>query len=341
MKEVTGAVHVAGCSGTAILTQQEEIGDGPGIAVMAVHSNTLCGYSFLFHDLSQRGPTIGHSIGELIRSFKKKSELLLLFPDPCPVQTKTLFNSIQEECKFLLPFIGGCASGKAGRKETCQFSDKDAAGESISGIYLTGEFVHEIRIVQACYPVSGPLIVTRARGNCVQELRGRPAVEHLSQLIEQPDPRKISEALDYVMIGLPVGSSSTGLETGNYVIHNITGIEPSDKSFFTTEEIREGQTLSFVVQDQTRALIEFEEMLDELTQSFAAHPPRFGLYFNSAGNRVSSSRPKDAEIQLIRKYLGEMPLIGFHTSSAIAPIHQINCLHTFSGILVLISDPME
>jgi small ligand-binding sensory domain FIST len=341
VKDVTGAVHVAGCSGIGVITNQEEIEDSPGIAVMAVHSDTLSGYSFLYHDLMEKNLTIGRSMGELVRRFRKGSELMVLFPDPYSFESSSLFNTIREECHSSLTLTGGCASNEVNSKQTYQFSEKDVASNSISGIYLTGDFTHTIGITQACHPVSGPLIVTRADEKVIHELRGRPALEYLTQLIKEPDPKRFSEVLEYLMIGLPVDPSGTELESGKYIVRHITGVDPSNSSIIINDEITPGQPLTFVMRDRKRALQEFEELLDEIAQSQASNPPRFGLYFNCAGRGNSLYQSPNTDIQLIQKYLGEIPLIGFFTFGEIAPINQQNYLHTFSGILTLISDPEE
>ncbi len=341
VKTVTGASRIAGCSGIGVLTHQEEIEIGPGIAVMAVHSDMISGYTFLFRNLSERDSTIGHAIGESMRTFRRGSELLVLFPDPYSVHAPVLLNSIREESGSQVTLIGGCASGEENQKQTYQMGDEHAATGSVSGIYLTGEFSHAIGTAQACHPVSGPLLVTRARGGRIQELRGRPALEYLLQLIQEPVAENLSEALRDLMIGLPVDPSSTELQSGNYIVRKITGIDPSDGSILTAEEITEGQPLSFVVRDQTRAIQEFEEMLSDLAMSHTENPPRFGLYFHCAGRGNPLRRTKNTETLLIRKYFGEMPLIGFFSDGEIAPVGKINCLHTLSGVLALISDPQE
>jgi small ligand-binding sensory domain FIST len=289
----------------------------------------------------EKNLTIGRSMGELVRRFRKGSELMVLFPDPYSFESSSLFNTIREECHSSLTLTGGCASNEVNSKQTYQFSEKDVASNSISGIYLTGDFTHTIGITQACHPVSGPLIVTRADENVIHELRGRPALEYLTQLIKEPDPKRFSEVLEYLMIGLPVDPSGTELESGKYIVRHITGVDPSNSSIIINDEITPGQPLTFVMRDRKRALQEFEELLDEIAQSQASNPPRFGLYFNCAGRGNSLYQSPNTDIQLIQKYLGEMPLIGFFTFGEIAPINQQNYLHTFSGILTLISDPEE
>lgn len=337
--KITGAGHVTGCSGTGILTQDGEVENSPGIAVMAVHSDTLFGYPFLFHESTIGETTAGHSIGELVREFKRRDEVLTLFPDAASLHPSVLLQCIEEELSSTSTIIGGCASGNAGSGKSFQFHNKEASRLALAGIYFTGEFTPTLGVTQSCHPVSGPLIVTRSEGNRIEELRGLPAMEHLFQILQRP--RAGRQTPQEFMIGLPVDPAETELEAGNYTVRSIIDTDPTGGAIFTTEEIMEGQPLSFVAKDPERAREDFEEMVASLADQLLTNPPRFGLYFNNThrGSRLYPN--KNVDIELIRKYFGKIPLIGFSSDGEFAPIKGINTFHNYAGVLLLISDPVE
>ncbi len=339
VRETTGAPHLAGCSGLGVQTHQDEVDRGPGIAVMAVDSDVLHGYTFLFRDLLMREETVGHAIGEFTRELNRGVDLLTLLPDHDSFHAARLLTSIEEESSGPITIIGGCASGKDAENPPVQFSEKGVSTGAVSGIYLTGEFMHISGISQTCHPVSGPLIVTKADGSRVLELRGRPPLEHLSQIIKGPVSHIIAHAVDHIKIGLTADPSSTELQAGNYVVRSITEVSGTDGSLSTNETVQEGQPLSFVVVDPNKALAEFEEMVQNLAFSLTESPPRFGLYFNSASRRELFARSMNKDIQIIRKHFSEMPLLGLSSFGELGPIRGINTFHTLSGILTLISDP--
>jgi small ligand-binding sensory domain FIST len=339
--ETTGAAHVAGCSGVGVLSGDEEIEIGPGMVVMAVDSDTLSGYTFMFQELTKRNRAVGRSIGQFIHEVNKGEQLLVLFPDPFSHQVSSLLTSVQEEYPEPIPIIGGCASEDPYKQVSYQFNEKSTASGSVSGIYLTGDFIHAIGISQACHPVSGPLIVTKAEGSKIFELRGRPAMELLSPLLKEPVAKRQPQALKNIMLGFTVDPSGTELASGKYIVRNITGVDPAEGSILTTDPIYEGQPLSFVVPDKKRARQEFEELVTDLAFSVPTGPPRFGLYFNCVERGNALYHSMNVDIQIIRKYFNDMPLIGFSTFGEIAPINGINTIHTYSGILALVSEPLE
>lgn len=341
VSETTGASHVAGCSALGVLSDDEEIEIGPGIVVLAVRSDTVSGYSFHFQELAKRHSAAGHAIGQFVHDIGKGQGLLALFPDPFSHQVAGLLGSVQDECPTLVPIIGGCASEDVNKQVTYQFTEKATASGSVSGIYLKGDFVHTIAISQACHPVSGPLIVTRSEGNRILELRGRPALEQLTLLLQEPLTEAEPRTLDHIMIGFCVDPSDTELASGTYVVRNITGVDPADGSIGTTDPIAEGQPLAFVVRDKKRAREEFEELTANLAASLAVTPPRFALYLNSVERGNALYHAMNVDSQIIRKHFSDLPLIGFSTFGEMAPINGINSIHTYSGILVLVSDPPE
>ncbi len=339
VRETTGAAHIAGCSGLGVQTHQDEIDRGPGIGVMAVDSDVLHGYTFLFRDLLMREETVGHAIGEFTRELNRGVDLLTLLPNHGSFHAAHLVTSIEEESTGPVTIIGGCASGGDEQNPPVQFSEKGVGTGAVSGLYLTGEFTHASGICQTCHPVSGPLIVTKADGNRVVELRGRPPLEHLSQIIKGPVSHIIAHAVDHIKLGLTADPASTELQSGNYVVRPITEVRGADGSLSTNETIQEGQPLSFVVIDPKKAALEFEEMVQDLAFSLTESPPRFGLYFNSASRRELLARSMNKDIQLIRKHFPEMPLLGLSSFGELGPIRGINTFHTLSGILTLVSDP--
>jgi small ligand-binding sensory domain FIST len=341
VSEVTGATHVAGCSTTGVLTHEGEIGDGPGIAVMAVHSDTLSGYPFLFHDLAAKERLVGHAIGEVVHEFKRRDNLLTLFPDPSSLHPSVLLKCIEEELPFAASIIGGCASGDPESGQTLQFSKGEAASQSLAGIYLTGEFTHTIGITQACHPVSGPLIVTRADGSRIEELRGSPALEHLTQILQDPATGRSIPPIGGCKIGIPVDPFDTELKSGKYIVRDIVDTDPAGGSIVTTEPLMEGQPLSFVAQDEKRAEQDFEEMVTTLSDNLIFNAPRLGLYFSSDKRRRAFRGSPARDIEILRKHFGTMPIIGFFTNGELAPINGINTFHNYSGVLTLISDPVE
>lgn len=262
--------------------------------------------------------------------------LLMVFPDTFAMQPTLLFRGIHHEAGPV-QIIGGGASEDGTLSQTYQFFGADATPNAVSGVMMEGKFITTISLSQACHPIGESMAVTRSKGNVVMELGGRPAFEVFEQLIKEHDiePEQVGAQL---FVGLPVDPSHTRLQRGEYLIRNIVGANPKQGSIAVATEIQEGQIFSFTLRqpDETRAAM--EEMLGELAQIHHGRAPAFGLYFDCCGRGSSLYGESGTDLALIKKHLGDIPLIGFFTYAEIAPLGQVTHLHNYTGVLTLVSD---
>jgi small ligand-binding sensory domain FIST len=208
---------------------------------------------------------------------------------------------------------------------------------------LSGDFRHTIAFSQACQPVGDPMVVTKARGNTIFELGGRPAHTVFCDLFQEPVDWEdfFQTAVSLIFLGLPVDITQTRLERGKYLVRNIIGLDPVKGSITVAAPIVEGQVVSFTLRDPRRARQDMERTLKELKDLVKQHadqPPAFGLYFDCCGRGTSLYGKAGVDLALLKRYFGEIPLIGFFTYAEIAPIQKMNYLHNYTGVLVLISE---
>jgi small ligand-binding sensory domain FIST len=262
--------------------------------------------------------------------------LLMVFPDTFAMQPTLLFRGIHHEAGPVT-IIGGGASEDGTLSETYQFFGADATPNAVSGVMMEGKFITTISLSQACHPIGESMAVTRSKGNVVMELGGRPAFEVFEQLLKEHDiePEQVGAQL---FVGLPVDPSHTRLQRGEYLIRNIVGANPRQGSIAVATEVQEGQIFSFTLRQPDETKIAMEEMLLELSQIHHGRAPAFGLYFDCCGRGSSLYGESGIDLALIKKYLGDIPLIGFFTYAEIAPMGQITHLHNYTSVLTLVSN---
>ncbi|MEW6325248.1 MAG: FIST N-terminal domain-containing protein [Nitrospirota bacterium] len=366
IRQVTKTDHLVGCSAYGVMTIDVELELTPAVAVMALASDELRLTPFCFHHLQERNEAVGRAIGRLLRhangskparpkrgaarhserpvaldplpvadAAEQTQPLVMLFPDTFSMQPTTLFRGIHHE-SGPVTIIGGGASEDGTLSQTYQFFGADASPNAVSGVMLEGRFVTTIGLSQACHPVGETMAVTRSKGNVVMELGGRPAFEVFEELIKEHDlePDQIGAQL---FVGLPVDPAHTRLQRGEYLIRNIVGANPRQGSIAVATEVQDGQVLSFTLRqpDETKAAM--EEMLQEMAQIHHGRTPAFGLYFDCCGRGSSLYGESGTDLSLIKKYLGEIPLLGFFTYAEIAPLGQLTQLHNYTGVLALVS----
>jgi small ligand-binding sensory domain FIST len=339
VEEIAGTSVLIGSSALGILTTDVEIEEGPGIAVMVIHSNRISAVPFLGRNLEGRNLEVGQEIGKTIKSASDPSSLLIILPDTFYFEPESFFQGIQEVVDYI-PIVGGGSSENGTQRQTYQMCGRQSESKAVAGMLLSGDFKHTIAFSQACQPVGDPMVVTKARGNTIFELGGRPAHSVFCDLFQEPVDWEdfFQTAVSLIFLGLPVDITQTRLERGKYLVRNIIGLDPVKGSITVAAPIVEGQVVSFTLRDPRRARQDMERTLKELKKRHAEHLPAFGLYFDCCGRGTSLYGKTGVDLALFKRYLGEIPLIGFFTYAEIAPIHKTNYLHNYTGVLTLISE---
>ena len=218
----------------------------------------------------------------------------------------------------------------------------------LSGVAF-GEGVHLVsRVTQGCLPVGPVRLITGVEGNVVTELDGEPALDVMLRDLDVTldKPREALGVVRATLVGLSgAGSDSVG-RTGNFgsdvVVRHIIGLDPARRGVAIAELAEAGMRLAFCKRnaqaaraDLVRVCAEIREELEpeELTMEMAAalaapeaesapHPARRiagAVYVSCAGRGGPHFGAPSAELQIVRRALGDVPLVGFFAGGEIAP----------------------
>ena len=246
--------------------------------------------------------------------------------------------------------FGGLSSS---RSESVQFavggngniSGHGAAGGvfsgGLSGVAF-GEGVSLVsRVTQGCLPVAKSHEVTAAQGNVVTRLDGEPALDvmlrELNVTLEQPE-----------MALMAVRATLAGL------MHPATSGGCAGDGVAVADQLEEGMQLAFCQRnaqaaraDLTRICAEIREELEPqelpieaamaLVASEAESAPHPGrgiagaIYVSCSGRGGPHFGGPSAELQIVRRALGDVPLVGFFAGGEIARNH----LYGYTGVLTV------
>ena len=221
------------------------------------------------------------------------------------------------------------------------------------------------RVTQGCRPVSANHEITACEANVVTELDGQPALDvmlaDLDVSLDQPH-----EALDKVRSTL-VGLSSledqlndgpaarrTGQFGAEVVVRHLIGLDPARKGIAIAEVPKVGMTLAFCERNaeaaradlirvcaEIREELEPEEVTREVASALSApeaesapHAARRiagAIYVSCSGRGGPHFGAPSAELQIVRRALGDVPLVGFFAGGEIARHH----LYGYTGVLTV------
>ena len=234
----------------------------------------------------------------------------------------------------------------------------------LSGVAFAQGAALMSRVTQGCQPISAEHEITSCDANVVTGLDGQRALDvMLADLgVSLDQPREALEKVRTTLVGLR--SADAGLQDGrvhrpgqfgaDVVVRHIIGLDPARSGIAIADAPTLGMRLAFCERnaaaaraDLIRVCAEIREELEpeELTLEVASalsgtqadaapHPARRiagAIYVSCAGRGGPHFGAPSAELQIVRRALGEVPLVGFFAGGEIAR-HN---LYGYTGVLTV------
>jgi small ligand-binding sensory domain FIST len=190
-------------------------------------------------------------------------------------------------------------------------------------------------VTQACRPTTELLTITRAEGNWILELDGRPALDVYRESALGGLADDLARAAAFVLVALP-SEADAPLRPGNYRVRHVIGFSPENRAFALPEAVGRGQSIALAVREPETARVDLKAMLAGLRDE----PPAFGLYFNCCARGSSFFGVPGLEAAYLDQAFGDAPLAGMFGSYEIGPIGDADArrpeLLTYTGVLALV-----
>lgn len=265
--------------------------------------------------------------------------------------------------------FGGLSSSRTRSVQFAVAADGNISGQgAASGVFSGGlsgvAFGPDVgiisRVTQGCKPVSKVRTVTAADHNLVIALDGEPALDvmlkDLGVTLEQP--QEALETVRSTLVGLSGANDSSVQQTGNFgsavTVRHIVGLDPNRHGVAIGDYAEVGAQLAFCQRnmqaaraDLTRICAEIREELEPAEMPLqtataladseaqaAPHPARRiagAVYVSCTGRGGPHFGGPSAELQVVRRALGDVPLVGFFAGGEIAYDH----LYGYTGVLTV------
>jgi small ligand-binding sensory domain FIST len=311
LRRTTSVNEWFGSVGIGIVAGSEECFDKPAIAVLA---------AALPRDAFQLvgGPD---ALGP-VRAWASRANPVLgvVHADP---RTPQLVDKVETLARDLSVFlVGGLASSRGAMD---QVAGKIVHG-GVSGVLLASDIAVVAGLSQGCSPIGPVRRITAGKQNVIFEIDNRPALEVFKEDIGEVLARRLERVGGYIHVAFPVAGS----DTGDYVVRNLMGIDPQRGWIAIGDEATVGASLIFVRRDRDAAERDLVRMLGGLKRRLPS-PPRAGLYFSCLARGPSLFGPDSAEVGIVRRELGDFPLVGMFCNGEICN----DRLYGYTGVLAL------
>ncbi len=316
-KARTGVGHWVGTVGMAIAATGREFLDEPALAMMLAELPETA-----FRIL----PNL-NSLADLLREPEAfpvggaPAWFGVVHGDPHNPLIAELIEHVAErtETGFL---VGGLTSSRGPAE---QVADRVVSG-GLSGVLFSRDVAVATRLTQGVSPLGPRHAITACERNVVHTLDGRPALEVLREDLGPGLPRRPEGLGGEIFVGLPTRDT----DMDDYLVRQLIGLDPRSGLIAVGDYVEQGQPLMFCRGDAASAVQDMQRMLDALGASLAAEP-RGALYFSCLGRGAHLFGPDSAELGMIARSLGEIPLVGFFANGEISR----NRLYGWTGVLTV------
>ena len=240
----------------------------------------------------------------------------------------------------------------------------------LSGVAFAQGAALMSRVTQGCQPISREHEVTACDANVVTGLDGASALDvMLADLgVSLDSPREALEKVRTTLVGLR--SFDADLQDGrihrpgqfsaDVLVRHIIGLDPARKGIAIAELPQLGTKLAFCERNavaaradlvrvcaEIREELEPEEVSLEVANALSApeaesapHPARRiagAIYVSCAGRGGPHFGAPSAELQIVRRALGDVPLVGFFAGGEIAGHH----VYGYTGVLTVFTASVD
>lgn len=229
----------------------------------------------------------------------------------------------------------------------------------LSGVAFDAQVPLISRVTQGCQPIGAVRRVTAVERNLVVSLDDEPALACLLRdlKVDANDPREALPRLRGTLVGLsdPDGEQARGGNFGTETrVRHLVGVDPGRHAVAVADVVECGMQLAFcqrntdaALRDLVRICTEIREELEPDTLSLetaaalqggeagaAPHVARQvagAIYVSCAGRGGPHFGAPSAELAIVRRALGDVPLVGFFANGEIAHRH----LYGYTGVLTV------
>lgn len=352
--------HLIGVSAESLVSGGSEIEAVAGVSMLAATLPGVKIHTFTDRDIPPIPDTLDtDTIGNLAQGIGAGPDLraTFLFVDTFSVPMVRLLpalNAARRPSPGEAPrgvLVGGLASGATGPGQSRLVLNDEVRSHGLVGLSMSGDVRVDAMVSQGCRPIGQPFVVTKARGNLILQLGGRPALDVIQETVSGLDEADQARLHNSLLIGRVVNEYKDRFGRSDFLIRNLIGVDKDLRAVAVADIVRPGITVQLQLRDATTASQDLLMMLDAQQLHGA---PLGGLLFtcNARGARLFSSPSHDAG-RVVAAFAGVksgegaakpgheidpaasvLPLAGFFAAGEIGPVGEESYLHGQSACAV-------
>lgn len=258
--------------------------------------------------------------------------------------------------------LGGMVSGGRSPGDNVLLLNDSMTHSGAVGVTLSGPIVVDCVVSQGCRPFGPTVVITKAKGNVILELAGRPTPDVLREAIESLGDSAQERLGDGLFVGRVVNEYKERFGRNDFLIRNVVGLDGSTGGIAVADLVKIGQTVRFHVRDRATASEDLAMLMD-VQRLYDRPDGALIISCNGRGQRLFG-RPHNDAATVARAFasptdgaakakpgseisaetpLSTVPTAGFFASGEIGPIGDDSFIHAHTacvGLFRHVATPM-
>jgi small ligand-binding sensory domain FIST len=327
---------LAGCTGGGVIGAAHEAEDGPALALTAAALPRVALSPFHVDMTSLPEPDDGPDAwrARIVGVAPDAEPKLLLLADPFTIDARALIAGL-DAAYPAAPKFGGLASGGRRPGQNRLLLGGEVHRTGAVGIAFAGDLAVDTVIAQGCRAIGSPMLVTRCRGNLLEELDRRRPLEVLSELYTALGERDRELMQHSLFLGLEMRQDRVEYEAGELLVRNLLGADEETGALAVGAELTPMTVAQFVLRDARTAEEDLKDLLERQRRTAGAAPPAGALLFSCLGRGAGLFGRSDHDTELFEEKLGPAPLGGFFCNGEIGPVGGSTFVHGYTSAFAL------
>jgi small ligand-binding sensory domain FIST len=222
-------------------------------------------------------------------------------------------------------------------KTTYQYANDQVVEDSVVCVVMSGPVKTAWSVNHGCVPLGEELTITKAEGNVIFELDGKPAMEVMREYLNPDEVKDWGKAV--VNLGLGFKASEDMQDYDDYLIRIMPAKDDTTGAVSLPTEVTVGTPVWMTRRDKEKIATGVEHIADDITAQLNGSPPKFVLQFDCAGRGKMVFREQeklDLLDDLQRRVGPDVPWLGLYTYGEIGPVGNTDCFHNYTLVLLAI-----
>ncbi|MHC4697952.1 MAG: FIST signal transduction protein [Planctomycetota bacterium] len=330
------AAVLIGCTAEGTIGRNKELERIPSMSLLAGSMPDVTIRPFHVRQEQLESATTLSDWERIVGVSPESHPTFIAFGDPFRVSIPQFVDQINETFPGA-PLLGGVASAARAPDENRLIVAGEIHREGIVGVALTGRLTVDAVVSQGCRPIGWAFVITKGERNVVRELGGRPALEQLYNVRVSLSEDDEHLARQRLLLGRVIDERKDTFSRGDFLIHDIIGVDQKSGAIGITGHARVGATVQFHVRDAASA----DEDLRETLAPFQLKDVRGAMLFGCNGRGTQMWPKPGHDAGVFSELFGGVPMAGFFCGGEFGPVGGNNYIHGFTASIALLGEPED